>query len=48
MGSVLKIDTGFAQILVGVIKIYLFGSYLHFKSLYTFLGIKLYDLPPNL
>ncbi len=40
-----KLVTGFAQILVGVIKIYFFGSYLHFKSLYTFLGIKLYDLP---
>ena len=40
-----KFNTGFAQILVGVIKIYLFGSYLRFKSLYTFLGIKLYDLP---
>ncbi|WP_440870360.1 hypothetical protein, partial [Staphylococcus shinii] len=43
-----KLVTGFAQILVGVIKIYLFGSYLRFKSLYTFLGIKLYDLPLNL
>ncbi|RIO29277.1 hypothetical protein BUZ79_12210 [Staphylococcus saprophyticus] len=43
-----KLFTGFDQILVGVIKIYLFGSYLRFKSLYTFLGIKLYDLPLNL
>ncbi|PTH22172.1 hypothetical protein BU602_09540 [Staphylococcus arlettae] len=43
-----KLVTGFAQILVGVIKIYLFGSHLRFKSLYTFLGIKLYDLPLNL
>ena len=43
-----KSFTGFDQILVGVIKIYLFGSYLRFKSLYTFLGIKLYDLPLNL
>ncbi|MCQ3817949.1 hypothetical protein DSN45_13560 [Staphylococcus xylosus] len=43
-----KSFTGFVQILGGVIKIYLFGSYLHFKSLYTFLGIKLYDLPLNL
>ncbi|PTH96366.1 hypothetical protein BU099_13590 [Staphylococcus xylosus] len=43
-----KLVTGFDQILVGVIKIYLFGSYLRFKSLYTFLGIKLYDLPLNL
>jgi hypothetical protein len=43
-----KFDTGFAQILVDVIKIYLFGSYLHFKSLYRLLGIKLYDLPLNL
>lgn len=43
-----KSFTGFAQILVGGIKIYLFGSYLRFKSLYMFLGIKLYDLPLNL
>ncbi|WP_169932304.1 hypothetical protein [Staphylococcus saprophyticus] len=34
-----KSFTGFAQILVGVIKIYLFGSHLRFKSLYMFLGI---------
>ncbi|MGS0652245.1 hypothetical protein ACU40U_15365, partial [Staphylococcus arlettae] len=27
-----KLVTGFAQILVGVIKIYLFGSYLRFKK----------------
>ena len=27
------------------IKIYLFGSYLRFKSVYKFLDIKLYDLP---
>ena len=43
-----KLVTGFDQILVGVIKIYLFGSHLRFKSLYTFLGIKLYDLPLKL
>ena len=43
-----KLVTGFAQILVCGISIYLFGSYLRFKSLYTFLGIKLYDLPLNL
>lgn len=43
-----KFNTGFAQILVGVIKIYLFGSHLRFKSLYTFLGIKLYEFPLNL
>src|SRR5699024_6428561 len=43
-----KLVTGFAQILVGVIKIYLFGSYLHFMSLYTFLVIKLFELPLNL
>lgn len=33
-----KLFTGFDQILGGGIKIYLFGSYLRFKSLYTFLG----------
>ena len=43
-----KLATGFAQILVFEIKIYLFGSYLRFKSLCMFLGIKLYDLPLNL
>ena len=43
-----KIDTVFARILVCEIKIYLFGSYLRFKSLCRFLGIKLYDLPLNL
>ncbi|MGW9967976.1 hypothetical protein ACUW54_002440 [Staphylococcus cohnii] len=43
-----KLVTGFAQILAGVIKTYLFGSYLRSKSLYTFLGIKLYDLPLDL
>ena len=43
-----KFDTGFARILVCEIKIYLFGSYLRFKSLCRFLGIKLYDLPLNL
>ncbi len=43
-----KFDTGFAQIYVFENSIYLFGSYLRFKSLYTFLGIKLYDLPLNL
>lgn len=43
-----KFDTGFAQILVCEIKIYLFGSYSRFKSLCRFLGIKLYDLSLNL
>jgi hypothetical protein len=43
-----KISTGFAQIFVCEIKIYLFGSYLRFKSVYRLLGIKLYDLPLNL
>ncbi|MDH5056355.1 hypothetical protein, partial [Enterococcus faecalis] len=43
-----KIVTGFAQIFVCGIRIYLFGSYLRFKSLFRFLGIKLYDLPLNL
>ena len=48
MGSVKKLVTGFAEIFVCEITIYLFGSYLRFKSLYKFLGIKLYDLPLNL
>ncbi|RSC30407.1 hypothetical protein EGS23_15265 [Staphylococcus aureus] len=43
-----KLVTGFAQIFVCEIKIYLFGSYLRFKSVYRLLGIKLYDLPLNL
>ena len=43
-----KLVTGFAQIFVCEISIYLFGSYLRFKSLCMFLGIKLYDLPLNL
>ena len=43
-----KLVTGFDQILVCGIRIYLFGSYLRFKSLCRFLGIKLYDLPLNL
>lgn len=43
-----KLVTGFAQIFVCGIRIYLFGSYLRFKSLYMFLGIKLYDTPLNL
>ena len=38
-----QFDTGFAQIFVCENSIYLFGSYLRFKSLYMFLGIKLYD-----
>lgn len=42
-----KLVTGFAQIFVCEIKIYLFGSYLRFKSVYRLLGIKLYDLPPE-
>ena len=43
-----KLLTGFAQIFICEMRMYLFGSYLRFKSLYTFLGIKLYDLPLNL
>ena len=43
-----KFDTGFAQIFVCENSIYLFGSYLRSKSLYKFLGIKLYELPLNL
>ena len=43
-----KSCTDFAQIFVCENSIYLFGSYLRFKSLYRFLGIKLYDLPLNL
>ncbi|PTI47504.1 hypothetical protein BU111_13095 [Staphylococcus xylosus] len=43
-----KFDTGFAQIFVFENSIYLFGSYLLFKSFCRFLGIKLYDLPLNL
>ncbi|WP_210134035.1 hypothetical protein, partial [Staphylococcus sp. GDY8P131P] len=43
-----KFNTGFAPIIVFEKSIYLFGSYLCFKSLYMFLGIKLYDLPLNL
>ena len=43
-----KIATGFAQIFICEVRIYLFASYLRFKSLYKFLGIKLYDLPLNL
>ena len=43
-----KLVTGFARILVCGIRIYLFGSYLRFKSLYKVSGIKLYDLPLNL
>ncbi|HGZ6207785.1 TPA: hypothetical protein ACOFXM_002808, partial [Staphylococcus aureus] len=33
-----KFDTGFAQIFAFGNSIYLFGSYLRFKSLYKFLG----------
>ncbi|PZH82695.1 hypothetical protein C7Q63_14505 [Staphylococcus aureus] len=36
-GQCLKNVTGFAQIFVCEIKIYLFGSYLCFKSVYKFL-----------
>ncbi|PTH26202.1 hypothetical protein BU597_11720 [Staphylococcus arlettae] len=43
-----KIVTGFAQISAFGNSIYLFGSYLRFKSLYKFLGIKLYESPLNL
>ena len=43
-----KFDTGFAQIFAFGNSIYLFGSYLLFKSFCRFLGIKLYDLPLNL
>ena len=35
-----KFITGLDQKCVCEIRIYLFGSYLRFKSLYTFLGIK--------
>lgn len=35
-----KFDTGFAQIFVCEISIYLFGSYLRFKSVYKLLDIK--------
>ena len=35
-GQCLKIVTGFAQIFVCEIKIYLFGSHLRFKSQYKF------------
>ncbi len=38
-----KFDTGFAQIFVGGIRIYLYGSYLRFKSEFKFLGINLYN-----
>ncbi|MCI2939828.1 hypothetical protein [Staphylococcus haemolyticus] len=41
-GQCLKIVTGFAQIFVFGIKIYLLGSHLRFKSQYKFLGIKNY------
>lgn len=34
MGSVKKLVTGFAEIFVCEITIYLFGSYFRFKSLY--------------
>ncbi len=40
-----KSCTGFAQIFVCEIKIYLFGLYLRFKSLYRLLGVKLYKTP---
>ena len=43
-----KLVTGFAQIFACEINIYLFGSYLRFKNLCTFLGIKLYSSPLNL
>jgi hypothetical protein len=43
-----KFDTGFAQIFAFGNSIYLFSLYLRFKSLYRFLGRKLYDLPLNL
>ncbi|WP_214291533.1 hypothetical protein, partial [Escherichia coli] len=39
-----KLVTGFAYFFVCEMRIYLFGSYLRFKSLCMFLGIKLYDL----
>lgn len=37
-----KFDTGVAQIFVCEKQLFLFGSYLRFKSRYKFLGIKLY------
>ncbi len=40
MGSVKKLVTGFAEIFVCEITIYLFDSYLRFKSLYRFLSRK--------
>ena len=40
MGSVKKLVTGFAEIFVCEISIYLFGSYLRFKRLYRFLSTK--------
>jgi len=43
-----KFITGLDQKCVCEIRIYLFGSYLRFKSLCKCLGIKLYDLPLNL
>ena len=43
-GQCLKIVTGFAQIFVCEISIYLFGSYLRFKNQYKFW----YKTPLNL
>ncbi len=43
-----KLVTGFAQIFACEINIYLFSSYLRFKSLYKFLGVKPYGNPLNL
>ncbi len=48
MGSVKKLVTGFAEIFVCEITIYLFGSYFRFKSLYRVLDRKLRDLSFNL
>src|SRR5699024_10246042 len=48
MGSVLKISHWFLEKSFCEIRIYLFCSYLRFKSLYKFLGIKLYDSPLKL
>jgi hypothetical protein len=42
-----KIVTGFTQIFVCEIRIYLFSSYLRFKSLKIILGINIYKIPLN-
>ena len=47
-GQCLKNRHWFLEKLFCEIKIYLFGSYLRFKSIYKFFNIKLYDLPLDL